>query len=202
VKLVVARYGRPAMSESLPALPEPFAALRDHVVAHAVKRGDFTLKSGARSSWFLDTKQTACRPEGILLVAAAALSVIPDEATAIGGLTMGADPVAFGVAAVAATRGRALRSFSVRKEAKDHGVTGRLAGALQPGDRVVITEDTVTRGTSLMEAVEVVRAFGAEPVLITVIVDRGGTCGAMAAAAGIPYQPLLTAPDLGFGFGT
>ena len=90
----------------------------------------------------------------------------------------------------------------MRKEAKDHGVTGRLAGALEPGDRVVITEDTVTRGTSLMEAVEVVRAFGAEPVLITVIVDRGGTCAAMAEAAGIAYRPLLTAPDLGFGFGT
>ena len=186
------------MSDVLPDLPAPFAALRDHVLAHAVKRGDFTLKSGARSSWFLDTKQTACRPEGIVLVADAALSIIPDEATAIGGLTMGADPVAFGVAAVAATRGRALRSFSVRKEAKDHGVTGRLAGALQPGDRVVITEDTVTRGASLMEAVEVVRAFGAEPVLITVIVDRGDTCAAMAAAAGIPYAPMLTAADLGF----
>ncbi|MET0324445.1 MAG: orotate phosphoribosyltransferase [Ilumatobacteraceae bacterium] len=186
----------------LPELPPPFDALRDHVLAHSVKRGDFTLKSGARSSWFLDTKQTACRPEGIVLVAEAALSIIPDAATAIGGLTMGADPVAFGVAAIAATRGRGLRSFSVRKEAKDHGVTGRLAGALQEGDRVVITEDTVTRGTSLFEAVDAVRAFGAEPVLITVIVDRGGTCAAMAEAAGIAYRPLLTAVDLGFDYGT
>src|SRR5215218_7273297 len=118
------------MSDELPNLPPPFAALRDHVLAHSVKHGDFTLTSGAKSSWFLDTKQTACRPDGILLVADAALSVIPDEADAIGGLTMGADPVAFGVAAVAATRGRGLRSFSVRKEAKDHGVQGRLAGAL------------------------------------------------------------------------
>ena len=118
--------------------------------------------------------------------------MIPADATAIGGLTMGADPVAFGVAAVAADARRTLRSFSVRKEAKDHGVTGRIAGALEPGDRVVITEDTVTRGTSLMEAVDVVRAFGAEPVLIIVIVDRGGTCAAMAAAAGVPYRPLLT----------
>ena len=159
------------------------------------------MKSGARSSWFLDTKQTACRPDGILLVAAAALEVIPADATAIGGLTMGADPVAFGVAAIAATRGRYLRSFSVRKDTKDHGVTGRLAGALEPGDRVVITEDTVTRGTSLMEAVDVVRTFGAEPVLITVIVDRGGTCAALAEAAGIPYRPLLTAADLGFDLG-
>ena len=186
----------------LPPLPPALAALRDHVMEHAVKRGDLTLKSGAKSSWFLDTKQTACRPEGIVLVADAALSVIPRDVTAIGGLTMGADPVAFGVAAIGATRGRGLRSFSVRKEAKDHGVTGRLAGALEPGDRVVITEDTVTRGTSLMEAVAVVRAYGAEPVLITVIVDRGGTCAAMAEAAGIAYRPLLTAPDLGFGFGT
>jgi len=183
-------------------LPPPLAALRDHVLAHSLKRGTFTLKSGAPTTWFLDTKQTACRPEGILLVADAMLPLIPAEATAIGGLTMGADPVAFGVAAVAATRGRDLRSFSVRKEAKDHGVTGRLAGALEHGDRVVITEDTVTRGTSLMEAVDVVRQFGAEPVLISVIVDRGGTCAAMAAAAGVPYRPLLTAPDLGFDYGT
>jgi len=190
------------MSDDLPPLAEPFAALRSHVLAHSVRRGDFTLKSGARSSWFLDTKQTACRPAGIRLVADCALAIIPDDATAIGGLTMGADPVAFGVAAIGAERGRELRSFSVRKEAKDHGVTGRLAGALQPGDRVVITEDTVTRGTSLFEAVEVVRAFGAEPVLITVIVDRGGTCAAMADDAGIAYRPLLTAPDLGFGYGT
>src|SRR6476620_6208507 len=158
------------------------AALRDHVLAHSVKRGRFTLKSGRESDWFLDTKQTACRPDGILLVADAALEVIPAAATAIGGLTMGADPVAFGIAAVAATRDRALRSFSVRKEVKDHGVTGRLAGALLPGDKAVITEDTVTRGTSIMEAVDVVEAAGAEPVAILVIVDRGGTCGAMAAA--------------------
>ena len=137
-----------------------------------------------------------------MLVADAALEVIPAEADAIGGLTMGADPVAFGVAAVAATRGRELRSFSVRKEAKDHGVTGRIAGALQHGDKVVITEDTVTRGTSLIEAADVVREFGADPIAIVVIVDRGGTCAAMAAERGIAYFPLLTAPDLGFGFGT
>ncbi|MBM3730657.1 MAG: orotate phosphoribosyltransferase [Actinobacteria bacterium] len=185
---------------NLPPLDPARTKLRDHVLAHAVKRGSFTLKSGRQSTWFLDTKQTACRADGILLVADVALSMIPDSATAIGGLTMGADPVAFGIAAVGATRGFNLRSFSVRKEAKDHGVTGRLAGALQPGDKVVITEDTVTRGTSLFEAIGVVRAYGAEPVFITVIVDRGGTCAAMAAEAGIAYQPMLTAPDLGFDF--
>jgi orotate phosphoribosyltransferase len=177
-------------------------ALRQHVLTHSVKRGEFTLKSGLTSTWFLDTKQTACRPDGILLVADAALELIPPEVTAIGGLTMGADPVAFGIAAVGATRGRALRSFSIRKEAKDHGVTGRLAGALVPGDRVVITEDTVTRGTSPLDAARVVRELGAEPVMILVIVDRGGTCRAMAEAEGIEFRALLTAPDLGFDFGS
>lgn len=177
-------------------------ALRLHVLEHSVKKGAFTLKSGASSSWFVDAKQTACRPEGILAVADAALEVIDADVTAIGGLTMGADPVAFGIAAVAATRGRALRSFSIRKEAKDHGVIGRIAGALNVGDKVVITEDTVTRGTSPLEAARVVREFGAEPVMIVVIVDRGGTCAALAAAEGIRFHALLSAPDLGFDYGT
>ncbi len=158
------------------------------------------LKSGKKSNWFIDAKQTACRADGILLVADAALDAIPDDVTAIGGLTAGADPVAFGIAAIAATRGRSLRSFSIRKESKDHGVGGRLAGALEPGDKVVITEDAVTRGTSPMEAAQVVRALGAEPVLILPVVDRGGTCRAMAEEAGIAFHALVTAIDLGFAY--
>ncbi|MEY2973864.1 MAG: orotate phosphoribosyltransferase [Actinomycetota bacterium] len=189
-------------TSDLPALTPALDRLRAHVLEHSVRRGDFTLKSGAKSTWFLDTKQTACRADGIVAVADAMAGIIPADATAIGGLTMGADPVAFGVAAVLATRGRDLRSFSVRKEAKDHGVTGRLAGALQPGDKVVIVEDTTTRGTSLLEAVDVVRTFGAEVVLASVIVDRGTTCAELCAASGVPYTPLLTATDLGFTPGT
>jgi len=177
------------------------AALVAHLKEHSVREGDFTLKSGRKSRWFIDSKQTVCRPDGILATADAALEIIPPEATAIGGLTMGADPVAFGIAAVAATRGRDLRSFSIRKESKGHGVTGRLAGALQEGDKVVITEDTVTRGTSLLEAAAAVRELGADPILIIAVVDRGGTCAAMAAEAGIPFTALVTAMDLGFDYG-
>ena len=186
----------------LPELSPVLARLRDHVFEFSLKTGDFTLKSGRKSTWFLDTKQTMCRPDGAIAVADAALEIIPADATAIGGLTMGADPVAYGIAAVGATRGRQLRSFSVRKEEKDHGMKGRIAGALFPGDLVVVTEDTVTRGTSIFEAVDAIKEFGAIPVFITVIVDRGGTCAAMAQAAGITYVPLLTAPDLGFAFGS
>jgi orotate phosphoribosyltransferase len=125
--------------------------------------------------------------------------VIPEDVTAIGGLTMGADAVAFGIAAIAATRGRSLRSFSVRKEVKDHGGGGRVAGALEPGDRVVITEDAVTRGVSMLEAAEVIREeAGAVPVLLLPVVDRGGTVEAMAAEHDLPLRALVTAPDLGF----
>ena len=174
-------------------------ALVAHLLAHSVKTGDFTLKSGKRSTWFIDAKQTTCRADGMLLVADAALEVIPDDVTAIGGLTMGADAVAFGIAAIAATRGRELRSFSVRKEVKDHGGGGRIAGALEPGDKVVITEDAVTRGVSMLEAAEVIRTEGgAEPVLLLPVVDRGGTVEAMAKEHGLPLRALVTAPDLGF----
>ena len=169
-------------------------ALIAHLLEHSIRTGDFTLKSGRKSTWFCDAKQTACRAEGILLVADAALAELDaldavaaeqgaGPITAIGGLTAGADPVAFGIAAVAATRGRHLRSFSIRKESKGHGVEGRLAGA---------------RGTSPLEAAAVVRALGAEPVAVLPIVDRGGTCGAAAAEAGIDFRPLVTALDLGF----
>jgi len=173
--------------------------LREHLLSHAVRTGDFVLKSGRRSSWFIDGKQTACDPVGIKLIADIILDEV-DGIDAIGGLTMGADPVAYGVSAIAADRGRQIRSFSVRKEAKDHGVEGRIAGALRKGDRVAITEDVVTRGVSPIEAAAAVRAFGAEPAIIIAVVDRGGTCEALAKREGINFLALLTAIELGFDY--
>jgi orotate phosphoribosyltransferase len=175
--------------------------LVEHLLQHAVRTGDFVLKSGKRSDWFIDAKQTTCRPDGMVLVADALLAVLPDDITAIGGLTMGADAVAFATAGIAAAWGRPLRAFSVRKEVKDHGGGGRIAGALEPGDQVAITEDAVTRGVSMLEAAEVVRSVGAEPVLLVPVVDRGGTCAALAEAAGLDFRPLVTALDLGHAYG-
>ena len=153
--------------------------LRQHLLTHSVKTGDFVLKSGLRSSWFIDSKQTVCSPEAMVLVA---------------------DPVSFITAGIAASKGRMLRAFSVRKEVKDHGAGGRIAGALQPGDRVVITEDTVTRGTSLLEAAHAVQDFGAEVVLLTSLVDRGGSVAEMARREGLAFKAVFTAPDLGFDY--
>ena len=172
----------------------------EHLLDHSVRRGDFTLKSGRTSSWFIDSKQTICASETMLDVATLVLERIPVDATAIGGLTMGADGVSFITAGVAATRGRSLRAFSVRKEVKDHGAGGRIAGALEAGDRVVITEDTVTRGTSLLEAAKVVRDYGASVVLLLAVVDRGGTVAAMAAREGLAFDAIFSAPNLGFSF--
>jgi len=183
-----------------PLPPVRYEAIRDHLLQVSVRRGDFVLKSGRRSSWFIDAKQTICRPECMGLVAEAILDLVPEEATAIGGLTMGADPVAFITAGLAAARGRALKAFSVRKEPKDHGAGGRIAGALDSGDRVVITEDAVTRGTSLIEAAHAVSEAGATPVLLVAVVDRGGTVADLARAEGLPFAALLTAPDLGFDY--
>jgi orotate phosphoribosyltransferase len=192
--------GRPVAPGPQASADERRRALVRHLLDHSVRTGQFVLKSGRRSSWFIDAKQTVCRPGGMLLVADAVLDALPAGATAIGGLTMGADPVAFVTAGVAAMRGRALKAFSVRKEAKDHGGGGRIAGALDPGDEVVVTEDTVTRGTSLLQAVEAVRQAGAEVVLALAVVDRGGTAADLLGQAGVPFRALLDAPDLGFDY--
>ena len=169
-----------------------------HLLEHSVRRGEFVLKSGRSSSWFIDSKQTICSPEVMPRLAALMLERIPRNASAIGGLTMGADGVSFITAGVLATQGRYLRAFSVRKEVKDHGGGGRIAGALVPGDKVVVTEDTVTRGTSLLEAATVVQEFGAEVLMLLAVVDRGGTATAMAAERGLTFDALFSAPDLGF----
>ena len=174
--------------------------LRDHIVAHSILTGKFVLKSGEESSWFIDAKKTVCSADGMLLVANAVCRVIPEEATAIGGLTMGADPVAFSTAAISAALGRPLRSFSVRKEAKDHGGGGRIAGMLLPGDKVVITEDTVTRGTSMLEAVTEVRDAGGEVILAVALVDRGGSAERLLSTTGVKFKALFSAPDLGLNY--
>ena len=174
--------------------------VREHLLNHSVRRGDFVLKSGRHSAWFIDSKQTIGAPEVMADLASLVLERIPADATAIGGLTMGADGVSFITAAVAATGGRFLRAFSVRKEVKDHGAGGRIAGAFVPGDRVVVTEDTVTRGTSLIEAARAITEAGGVVVLLLAVVDRGGTAEAMAAGEGWAFDAIFRAPDLGFDY--
>ena len=150
------------------------AALAEHLQANAIRTdGPFTLRSGAVSDWYLDARQTTFSGAGALLVGAAVLEQL-DDVVAVGGLTMGADPVAIGTAMYASLHGFQLRAFSIRKEVKDHGAGGRLAGPVSPGDRVAMVEDTTSTGGAFFEAIDVAMAEGLEVVQAVVLVDRSG----------------------------
>lgn len=172
--------------------------LAAHLRSHALRTGDFVLRSGARTTWYVDARATTFTGEGAALAAEAVLGVLDPAVTALGGLTQGADPIAVAAALVGTARGRPLKAFSVRAQAKDHGTGGRLVGPVGPGDRVAVVEDTTTTGGSLLEAADVLGAAGIEVVQAVVLVDRsGGRAAAAFVARGIPYRALLGPADLG-----
>lgn len=159
--------------------------------------GPYKLTSGLESSWYLDGRQTTYDGTGGRIVARCVLDVIDSAATAIGGMTMGADPIAVATAVLA---DKPLRAFSVRKEAKAHGTGGRLVGPVEAGDRAVVVEDTVTTGGSMAEAIEVLLDEGVEVIQAVVLVDRsGGAAGDRLASLGVPLVSLLVPADLGVG---
>ena len=173
-------------------------ALADHLRRHALRRGDFVLRSGARSDWYVDARATTFTGEGAALAAEAVLEVLAPEVTALGGPTQGADPIAVAAALVGAGRGRPLKAFSVRSRAKDHGTGGPLVGPVGPADRAAVVEDTTTTGGSLLEVLDVLAAAGIPVVQGVVLVDRsGGEVAAAFARRGIPYRALLLPADLG-----
>jgi orotate phosphoribosyltransferase len=173
-------------------------ALADHLRTHALRTGDFTLRSGARSHWYVDARATTFTGEGAALAADAVLAVLRPEVTAVGGPTQGADPIAVATALVGSARGRQLKAFSVRAAAKDHGTGGRLVGPVGPTDRVAVVEDTTTTGGSLLETVDVLADAGIGVVQAIVLVDRsGGAVADACAARRLPYRALLLPADLG-----
>ncbi len=172
------------------------AALVDHLRTHAVRTdGPFTLRSGETSSWYIDARQTTFDGGGARLVGEAVAAVLPAGVTAVGGLTMGADPIAVATAIAA---GPPLRAFSIRKETKTHGAGGRLVGPISSGDVAVVVEDTTTTGSAIREAVEVLRSENIAIAGVIALVDRsGGAVAARLEAAGLPYQALVTPQELG-----
>jgi len=160
--------------------------------------GPFTLRSGKTSSWYLDARRTTFDGAGARIVARAVLSVVEPHVEAVGGMTMGADPIAVATAIMGTTPDRSLRAFSIRKEAKAHGVGGRLVGAVDAGNRVAILEDTTTTGGALAEAIEVAMEHGLAVVQAIVLVDRsGGLAEPRITDLGVPYVALVHPWDLG-----
>jgi orotate phosphoribosyltransferase len=147
------------------------------LVERSLRLGDFVLASGARSSYYIDCRTTTTHAEGQFRVGRLGLEALEREGlapAAVGGLTMGADPVAYAVAHASWLAGRPVNAFSVRKEAKEHGTGRRIEGCFAAGNRVVVVEDVITSGGSALRACEAVRAEGGEVLGVLALVDREG----------------------------
>ena len=164
----------------------------------ALKFGDFTLASGKKSTYYLDGKQITLHSEGLRLVSEGLLDLLADVSfDAIGGMSIGADPVVGGVLTAAAARGRELCGFLVRKEPKGHGTQRYIEGPVAPGMKVVIIDDVVTTGGSALQSVDRIIEFGCEVVHAVGIVDRLEGGAANFAARHLPFRSLLSIQDFG-----
>jgi orotate phosphoribosyltransferase len=172
---------------------------RDVLVAelrqYALIIGEVTLTSGATAQYYVDAKRAILRPVGFRALAALVAEAAAEYgATAVGGMTMGADPLA----CAALAGGADAKAFFVRKETKAHGLQRRIEGPdLDPGDRCLIVEDVVTTGGSTVAAIEAVREAGHEIVGVVAVLDRlAGGAENIEKAAGAPYRPLATIDDV------
>ena len=170
--------------------------LREEILGKAVVHGKVILSSGREADYYVDLRRVTLDAVAAPLVGDVMLDLTADlEFDAVGGLTLGADPVATAMLHAAARRGRALDAFVVRKAEKAHGLQRRIEGPDVSGRRVLAVEDTSTTGGSVMTAVEALREAGAEVVGVAVIVDRGA--GELIAKEGLPYLAAYSLADLG-----
>ena len=164
----------------------------------ALKFGNFTLASGKQATYYLDGKQITLHSQGLRLVSEGLLALMEGvDAQAIGGMSIGADPIVGGLLAVAAEKGRDLAGFLVRKESKGHGTQKYIEGPVTPGMKVVIVEDVVTTGGSSILAADRAKEFGLEVVLILAIIDRMEGGRQNFEQQGYAFQSLLTIADFG-----
>ena len=165
----------------------------------SLRRGDFVLASGRRSSFYIDARLTTMSGHGQRLIGELGLKALDSAdwpARTVGGLTLGADPVAYAIAHTAALHKRTLDAFTVRKEAKTHG-TGRLIeGSLESGWNAVVVEDTITTGESILRAVQAVRSAGANVLGVLVVVDREEGGRERIADAGLTLISLVKVSEL------
>lgn len=175
-------------------------ALAEILGRRSIRRGDFVLASGARSSFYIDCRFTTLSAEGQTVIGRlgrAALTAAGWQPAAVGGLTMGADPVACAIARASVDVPPTIDAFSVRKQAKDHGAGRLIEGNLAAGDAVVIVEDVITSGGSALQAARSVEAAGGKVLGILAVVDREEGGRAAIEAAGYPVRALITASALG-----
>ena len=165
----------------------------------SARRGNFVLASGRQSSFYVDARLTTMSPDGLALIGPLALSAITTafgNVDAVGGLTLGADPVSYAIAYASALAKTPIRAFSVRKEAKLHG-TGRLIeGPFQIGDTVVVIEDVITTGRSALRATEAIRGAGGIVCGVLAVVDREEGGREALETAGLSVLTLASASEI------
>jgi orotate phosphoribosyltransferase len=173
--------------------------LIEHISAEAVFFGDFTLTSGKKATYYVDLRKVSLDHRVAPLIGQVMLDLIAPvpDVSAVGGLTMGADPIAAAVLHQGAARGLAYDAFVVRKEPKDHGRGKQVEGPDLAGKRVIVLEDTSTTGGSPLKAIEALKKVGAEIAAVAVVVDRSTGAREVIESAGYPYFAAISLQDLG-----
>jgi len=173
-------------------------ALIEQIKALAVVRGKVTLSSGQTADYYIDLRRVTLDGTAAPIVGRVMRSLVADwDFAAVGGLTLGADPVATAMLHAAAAAGARLDAFVVRKQGKAHGLQQRIEGSPVAGRRVLAVEDTSTTGASVLTAVEALREAGAEVIGVATIVDRNTGAQEAVEAAGLPYRAAISTSELG-----
>ncbi|HET7614402.1 MAG TPA: orotate phosphoribosyltransferase [Gemmatimonadaceae bacterium] len=165
----------------------------------SVKQGIFTLASGKQSRWYIDARLTTMSPEGLALIGPLALARLDESGwmvDAVGGLTLGADPISYAISYASARSPKPLRAFTVRKEPKSHGTGRRIEGPFSEGDRVAVIEDVITTGGSALRAIEAVQAAKGTVGGVLALVDRDEGGRQTIEKAGVAVISLVTAGEL------
>ncbi|MFN8589773.1 MAG: orotate phosphoribosyltransferase [Candidatus Eisenbacteria bacterium] len=171
--------------------------LRQMLLDRSMRFGEFVLSSGATSNYYIDVRKTSLHPEGLKLITKLFWEQIQnDNVTAVGGLTLGADPLVAGVMWWSHEMGKPLEGFLVRKSTKDHGMRGQVEGNLAGHKRVAILDDVITSGESALIAAEAAESYKAEVVRVLAVVDRGQGAPQIFSQRGYNFTPLFGIGDL------
>lgn len=176
------------------------AALLQLLHERSIRHGDFTLASGARSTYYIDARPTTMSAEGLHLIGRLGVAALRAQGwapAAVGGLTMGADPVSYAVALASREAPPIIDAFSVRKEAKGHGTKRRVEGNFRAGDGVVVVEDVITSGGSAIQAIAAVEEAGGRVLGVLAVVDREQGGREALAERGHGVVVLTTVTELG-----
>jgi len=172
-------------------------SLRRMLLERSMRFGEFVLSSGVTSNFYIDVRKTSLHPEGLRLISQMFWEILQqDNVTAVGGLTMGADPLVAGVMLHAAAQGKPIEGFLVRRGSKDHGMRGQVEGNLAGHKRIAILDDVITSGESAVIAAEAAESYKAEVVRVLTVVDRAQGASQIFQQKGFPFTSLFTIEEL------